>query len=78
MLFHELQLEWSYRLFGMFHAGTTQDVILKSLLDPDRIVCVVFALDMGIDLKDVNNAIHYGAPQSLENYFQVAGSAEFC
>ena len=65
-----------YRLFGMFHAGTTRynkDVILKSLLDPDRIVRVVFALGMGIDLKDVNNAIHYGAPQSLENYFRESG-----
>ena len=28
------------------------------------------ALGMGIDLQDVNTIIHYGAPRSLEDYFQ--------
>ena len=68
-----------YRLFGMFHASTPQhnkDVILKSLLVPDGVVRVVFAtvaLGMGVDIQDVNTVIHYGAPQSLEDYFQESG-----
>ena len=68
-----------YRLFGMFHANTppyNKDVILKSLLVADGVVRVVFAsvaLGMGVDLRDVNNVIHYGAPQSVEDYFQESG-----
>ena len=68
-----------YRLFGMFHAHTPQhnkDVILRSLLDPDGVVHVVFAtiaLGMGINVQDVNTNIHYGAPQNQEDYFQESG-----
>ena len=68
-----------HRLFGMFHADTPQhnkEVILKSLLVPDGVVRVVFAtiaLGMGIDLRDVNTVVHYGAPHSLEDYFQESG-----
>jgi ATP-dependent DNA helicase RecQ len=60
----------------MFHANTppyNKDVILKSLLVPDGVVRIVFAtvaLGMGIDLRDVNTVIHYGVPQSVEEYFQ--------
>ena len=67
------------RLFGMFHSCTPQynkTIILKSLLDPNGIVRVVFAtvaLGMGIDLKDLNAIIHYGAPQSIDDYFQESG-----
>ncbi len=68
-----------HRLFGMFHASTPQhnkDVILQSLLRPDGVVRVVFAtiaLGMGVNLKDVNTIIHYGAPKSVEDYFQESG-----
>ena len=68
-----------YRMFGMFHAGTPQynkDVILQSLLHPEGVVRVVFAtvaLGMGVNLKDVNTIIHYGAPKSIEDYFQESG-----
>ena len=68
-----------YRLFGMFHASTPQhnkDVILQSLLDPDGVVRVVFAtvaLGMGINIRNVNSIIHYGAPCSVEDYFQESG-----
>lgn len=64
------------RIFGMYHSCTPQhnkDVILESLRNPKGIVRVVFAtvaLGMGIDLQDVNTIIHYGAPRSLEDYFQ--------
>ncbi len=67
------------RLFGMFHASTPEhnkDVLLRSLCKSDGVVRVVFAtvaLGMGIDLKDVNTIIHYGAPQSIEDYFQESG-----
>ena len=69
----------NYRLFGMFHAHTPQhnkDVILRSLLDPDGVVRIVFAtiaLGMGINVQDVNTIVHYGAPQNLEDYFQESG-----
>ena len=67
------------RLFDMFHActpSTVKDVILKSLAQPDgklRVVFATVALGMGIDLKDVNTIIHYGAPHSIEDFFQESG-----
>ena len=63
----------------MFHANTPQhnkEVVLSSLTRPDRVVRVVFAteaLGMGINFRDVNTIIHYGAPQSIEDYFQESG-----
>lgn len=68
-----------HHLFGMFHACTPQhnkDVITQSLLDPHGVVRVVFAtiaLGMGVDLQGVNKIIHYGAPGSIEDYFQESG-----
>ena len=38
-----------------------------------RVVFATIALGMGIDLKNVNTIIHYGAPRSLEDYFQESG-----
>ena len=67
------------RFFGMFHANTPQhnkEIVLSSLTRPDGVVRVVFAteaLGMGINLRDVNTIIHYGAPQSIEDYFQESG-----
>ena len=63
----------------MFHANTPQhnkDVILSNLTKADGVVRVVFAtvaLGMGINLRDVNTVIHYGALQSIEDYFQDSG-----
>ena len=45
-------------------------MILKSLIESDGVVRVVFAtvaLGMGINLRDVNLILHYGAPQSIED-----------
>ena len=67
------------RLFGMYHSGTNDSikkVVMKSLSDPCGKIRVVFAtvaLGMGVNLADVNNVIHYGAPHSLEDYFQECG-----
>lgn len=67
------------RIFGMFHSNTPQhnkDVILKSLLSPTGVVRVVFAtvaLGMGVNLQGVNTIVHYGAPQSIDDYFQESG-----
>lgn len=68
-----------YRLYGMFHANTPQhnkDMILQSLVCPEGTVRVVFAtvaLGMGVNVKSVNTIIHYGAPRSIEDYFQESG-----
>ena len=51
-------------------------VIIKSLLDPQGKMRVVFAsvaIGMGIDLQGVDTIIHYGAPSSIEDYFQASG-----
>ena len=67
------------RLLGMFHSNTPQhnkDIILQSFLKPDGIVRVVFAtiaLGMGVNRQDINCIVHYGAPQSIEDYFQESG-----
>ena len=67
------------RLFGLFHASTPQhskDVIMGSLQDCHGTVRVVFAsvaMGMGIYLHGVDTIIHYGAPSSIEDYFQASG-----
>ena len=62
-----------------YPSGTPEhnkEVILKSLTDPNGVTRVVFAtiaLGMGVNLKDVNIIYHYGAPQSIDDYFQESG-----
>ena len=69
------------RLFGMYHSGTAdhnKDVIIKSMTDPNGVVRVVFAtvaLGMDVHLAALRTVIHYGAPRSLDNYFQECGRA---
>ena len=69
------------RLFGMFHSNTpdhNKQVILRSLVNSDVVVRVVFAtmaLGMGVDFVELNTVIHYGAPCSLDDYFQESGRA---
>ena len=66
-------------LFGMFHSSTPQHnkyIMLKSLTQSDGVVHIVFAtvaLGMGVNIKDVNLIIHYGAPHSIDDYFQESG-----
>ena len=66
-------------LFGMFHASTPQHskyVSMGSLPDCHSTFRVVFAsvaMGMGIGLHGVDTIIHYGAPSSIEDYFQASG-----
>ena len=67
------------RLFAMYHAHTpkhNKEVVLKSMMKPEGVVRVVFAtvaLGMGVNLQNTNATIHYGAPQSIDDYFQESG-----
>ncbi len=69
------------RLFGMFHSNTPQhnkEVILSSMSKEDGVVRVVFAtnsLGMGVNFVGLNTTVHYGAPRSIEDYFQESGRA---
>ena len=69
------------RLFGMYHANTpshNKEVILSSMQRADGTVRIVFAtvaLGMGVNLVGVNRVIHYGAPASIDDYFQESGRA---
>ena len=69
------------RMFGMFHSCTDEHnkaVIMESLGKPDGVVRVLFAtmaIGMGVDFKNLDFIIHYGAPRSLEDYFQESGRA---
>ena len=58
--------------------GHNKKVIMDSLSSPDGVVRVVFAtmaLGMGVDIKNLEFVVHYGAPRSLEDYFQESGRA---
>ena len=63
----------------MFHSRTTEHnkyVILKSLTSSSEVLRIVFAtiaLGMGVHLIDVNCVVHYGAPSSIDDYFQGSG-----
>ena len=69
------------RLFGMFHSNTSshnKDVIMTSMQDENGIVRVVFAtiaLGMGVNFKGLNTIYHYGAPRSIDDFFQESGRA---
>ena len=58
----------------MIHASTPQhskDVIMGSLHGTVRVVFACVAMGMG--LHGVDTIIHYGAPSSIEDYFQASG-----
>ena len=48
---------------------------MGSLQDCHGVVFASVAMGMGIDLHGVDTIIHYGAPSSIEDYFQ-AGKVE--
>ena len=65
----------------VYHSGTAdhnKDVIVKSISEAKGIVRVEFAtvaLGMGVNLAALNRIVHYGAPRSLDDYFQECGRA---
>ena len=69
------------RLFGMYHANTSlhnEEVILQSMQKEDGVVRVVFAtiaLGMGVNFAALNTIYHYGAPRSIDDFFQESGRA---
>ena len=58
-----------------YHSNTPEhnkDAIFKKFNGP-KWCCKSFchiALGMGVNLRDVNTIYHYGAPQSIDDYFQ--------
>lgn len=67
------------RLFNQFHRPTPEEqksIILKDLmLDRGvmRIVMATVALGLGVNCPDVVRTIHYGCPETLEQYYQESG-----
>lgn len=67
------------RLFAMFHSSTpkhNKDAVLRSMIKESGIVRVVFAttaLGMGVNFVGLYSTIHYGAPRSIDDYFQESG-----
>ena len=67
------------RLIGMYHSRTNEHnkgVVLASLTMPRGTVRIVFAtvaLGMGVHLSEADTILHYGAPSSIDDYFQGSG-----
>ena len=69
------------RLVVMYHSSTDnciQEIVLKSLQEPNGIVRVVFAtsaLGMGVNIKGLHTVLNYGPPNDIESYIQAIGRA---
>ena len=51
---------------------------MESLSKSDGIVRIVFAtvaLGMGVNFSGITRIIHYGAPRTIDDYFQESGRA---
>ncbi|KAJ1484553.1 P-loop containing nucleoside triphosphate hydrolase protein [Baffinella frigidus] len=64
---------------GVYHAGLKdeerEDVHDKFLCDKLLVVVATTAFGMGIDKPDVRHVIHWGAPKTIESYYQQSGRA---
>lgn len=63
----------------VYHAGLTREQRNQSQIswmsNKVPLVIATNAFGMGIDKDDVRNVVHFGAPESLEAYYQEAGRA---
>ncbi|VDI69574.1 ATP-dependent DNA helicase RecQ [Mytilus galloprovincialis] len=72
-------LNFDSRLIAMFHRSTTEEnkeQVLSEFPKQDsklRLVFATVAFGMGVDIPDVENIVHWGAPRSLEQYSQESG-----
>lgn len=70
-----------FRLVEMFHSGCTvqvRDKILKTftdILSNVRVVIATSSFGMGIDCPDIRRIVHWGTPDSVEQYVQEVGRA---
>ena len=69
------------RLFDMFHLKT-DDIVKESICDSyhdpngsTRVVLCSTSFSMGLDVKGVDNIIHYGPANDLDDYLQETGRA---
>lgn len=64
---------------GIYHSGLESDVKLKThqkFMDGRlKIIVATIAFGMGINKSNVRVVIHYGAPRSIEGYYQEIGRA---
>ena len=67
----------SERLIAMFHRSTAQlnkAHVLKEFPKNDSVLRIVFAtVGMGVDIPDVEQVVHWGAPRGLEQFVQESG-----
>ena len=71
----------SNRIIVMYHLESTESVIKaisESLVDPNGIICRIFAtqsVSRGIDSPNIRQVIHWQVPRTLESYYQEVGRA---
>lgn len=68
-------------MVAMFHSTTEdsrKDFISESFQSPDGIIRILFctiAFGMGVNVKKVTRVVHFGPPESVDNYVQESGRA---
>lgn len=78
-LFDEIATHSEAPVVSMYHSKTPEQIkqkVLSSLLEEDgdcRIVIATSALGMGVNIPNIRQIIHYGAPSDLESYVQEVG-----
>ena len=78
-LFDEVATNSQAKVVTMYHSKTPEQIkqkVLSSLLEENgdcRIVIATSALGMGVNIPNIRQIIHYGAPSDLESYVQEVG-----
>ena len=65
---------------GVYHARLSPSQRKKTHMDflvgAVKVVAATVAFGMGIDKPDIRLVVHYGAPKTMEEYYQQVGRAE--